>query len=60
MSRNLYVGTIWIVAAIVYGVGSGIVQERWFTLGGAVAFVIIAFTIPIWRQWLPDGPDSRA
>lgn len=58
MSRNQYVGIIWVVFAIIYGVGSGIVQERWFTMGGAGVFAIIAVTIPIWRQWLPDGPEG--
>lgn len=58
MSRNQYVGIIWVVFAIGYGIGAGIIQERWFTMGGAVAFVLMAFTIPIWRQWLPDNPDS--
>lgn len=58
MSRNQYVGIIWVVFAVAYGVGSAMIQERWFALGGAAAFVIMAVTIPIWRQWLPDDPDS--
>ena len=58
MSRNQYVGIIWVVFAIIYGVGSGMVQERGFTYGGAAVFAIMAVTIPIWRQWLPDHPES--
>lgn len=60
MSRNQYVGIIWVVVAILYGVGAGVIQERWFTLGGAVFFAIMAVTIPIWRQWLPDNPEAKS
>ncbi len=59
MARNQYVGIIWIVVAVLYGVGTGIVQERWFTIGGAVVFLIMMMTIPIWRQWLPEGPETE-
>lgn len=59
MTRNQYVGIIWVVVAILYGVGSGLIQERWFTLGGAAAFLIMAFTIPIWRRWLPEGDGTE-
>lgn len=58
MSRNQYVGIIWVVVAIVYGVGSGLIQERWFTVGGAMFFALLAVTIPIWRQWLPGDTES--
>ena len=58
MNRNQYVGIIWVVVAIVYGVGSGIILERWFTVGGAVFFALMAVTVPIWRQWLPDGDNA--
>lgn len=58
MSRNQYVGIIWVVFAIIYGFGSAFIQERWFFIGGAMVFALMAVTIPIWRQWLPDNPDS--
>ena len=57
MNRNQYVGIIWVVVAIVYGVGTGILQDRWFTAGGAMFFALMAITVPIWRQWLPEGDD---
>lgn len=57
MNRNQYVGIIWVVVAIVYGVGSGIIQERWFTGGGAMFFALMAVTVPIWRRWLPEGDN---
>lgn len=58
MTRNQYVGIIWLVFAIIYGIGSGLVQHTWFTLGGAGVIAIIAVTTPVWRQWLPRGPEG--
>ena len=58
MNRDQYVGIIWVVVAIADGAGSGIIQERWFTVGGAMFFVLMAVTVPIWRRWLPEGDDS--
>lgn len=57
MSRSQYVGIIWVVVAIIYGIGTAMIQERWFILGGAAVFAIMAVTIPIWRQWVPGEPD---
>lgn len=58
MSRNQTVGILWVIVAIVYGVGSGIIQERWFSVGGAMFFALFAVTSPIWRQWIPDNPEN--
>lgn len=58
MSQSKYVGIIWIASALVYGFGTAIIQDRWFSIGGAVAFVLMAMTIPLWRRWLPGAPDA--
>lgn len=60
MTRNQYVGIIWVVVAIIYGVGVGIVDERWFSVGGALFFALMAVTVPIWRRWLPEGDGTDA
>lgn len=55
MSRDQAAGIVWVVVAIVYGFGVALIDERWFTVGGAMFFALLAVTMPIWRQWLPDN-----
>ncbi len=58
MSRVQAIGIVWVVVATVYGVGVALVDERWFTVGGAMFFALLAVTTPIWRQWLPDTSNQ--
>lgn len=58
MTRDQLTGIIWVVVAIIYGFGIILIDERWFTLGGAAFIAIMAVTIPIWRQWLPNNPRT--
>ncbi len=54
MTRDQLTGIIWVVVAIIYGFGIILVDKQWWTLGGAAFIAIMAVTIPIWRQWLPN------
>lgn len=58
MSRDQAAGIVWVVVAIIYGFGVPLIDERWFTIGGAMFFALLAVTMPIWRQWLPDNKKS--
>lgn len=55
MKRDQLTGIIWVVVAIIYGFGIILVDKQWWTLGGAAFIAILAVTIPIWRNWLPDN-----
>lgn len=60
MSRDQTVGIIWVVVAMLYGMGAAFLfqGERWFLIGGAAFIALMAVTIPVWRQWLPNNPES--
>lgn len=58
MSRDQATGIVWVVCAIIYGFGVPMIDERWFTMGGAMFFALLAVTTPIWRKWLPTNSES--